>query len=81
MDPTQTLEAPSGFDPLDYARQHRYRVRNLHDGGPVLPARRKSKPARTGYAGVEDRADAIVAHRGYLTAEDRGLGICLFFKS
>ena len=28
------------FDLIAYAREHRYRVRNLHDGYPVSPARR-----------------------------------------
>ena len=64
-----------------YARSNRLRLRNLHDGGPVPPARRKAKQTKIGYVGGEDRSDAIVGQRGYLTAEHGGLGICLFFKS
>ncbi len=69
------------FDLLSYARERRYRLRNLHDGSPVPPARKKNKSTTTGYVGVDDRSDAIVGQRGYLTAEDGGLGICLFYKS
>ena len=69
------------FDLLAYAHSHRYRLRNLHDGAPGPPARRKTKSTKTGYVGADDRSDAIVGHRGYVTAEDGGLGIFLFFKS
>ena len=81
MEAVQGRVAPTGFDLMAYARKHRYRLRNLRDRGPVPPARRKTKPTKMGYVGAEDRADAIVGLRGYLTAEDGGLGICLFFKS
>ena len=81
MEAVKTREAPTGFDLIEYARKHRYRVRNIHDGGPVPPARRKRKPTKPGHVGAYDRSDAIVGQRGYLTAEDGGLGICLFFKS
>ncbi len=69
------------LDLIAYARKHRYRLRNLHDGGPVPPARKKNKSTTTGYVGVEDRADAIVGQRGFVTIENTGLDICLFFKS
>ena len=81
MKAVQPREAPTSFDLTDYARKHRYPLRNLRDGGPVPPARRKTKPTKMGYVSAEDRADAIVGHRGYLAAEGGGLGICLFFKS
>lgn len=70
----------------DYSRKHRYRLRNLHGGGPGPPAR-YLKPkgqvsaAQAGFVGKEDRCHAIVGHRDCLTAEDGGLGIYLFFKS
>ena len=41
---TKTEQA---FDLTGYAKKHRYRLRNLHDGGPVPPA--ICKPPKGGY--------------------------------
>ena len=70
-----------------YARKNRYRVRNLHDGDPVPPARRTrpkgdSPAAQAGFIGKEDRYDAIVGYDGYVTDEGNGqLGIYLTYGS
>ena len=76
------------FDLISYAHKQRHRLRNLHDGGPVPPARyRKPKgelPAvRTGFVGQDDRLDAIVGYDGYIAdeGEPRRLGLCLFYRS
>ncbi len=85
MEAVQTRETPIGFDLMDYARKHRLRTRNLHDGHPVPPARLMPKHrtrARTGYVGVSDRLDAIVGYCGALTDEDRqGLAVYLHYKT
>ncbi|UCE61970.1 MAG: hypothetical protein JSU63_09620, partial [Phycisphaerales bacterium] len=48
-------------DLIAYAKKHRYRIRNLHDGGPVPPAMpQKSSKDKLGYVGESDRWDAIV---------------------
>ncbi len=70
------------FDLTGYAKKHRYRLRNLHDGGPVPPA----KPVRgsgrpTAYVGAEDRMDAIVGYRGYVATDGNELSVCLFYGS
>ena len=79
---------PSGpFDLIGSARKHRYRVRNLHDGDPVPPARRTrpkgdSPAAQAGFIGKEDRYDAIVGYDGYVTDEGNGqLRIYLEYRS
>lgn len=91
--PTAALRSPISVvagttNLVEYARKHRFRVRNLHDGGPVPPARyRKPKgelPAgRTGFVGQDDRHDAIVGYDGYIADEGEPgqLGICLFYRS
>ena len=70
---------------IDYARKHRLRTRNLHDGHPVSPARltpHERTSDRTGYIGVDDRLDVIVGYCGALTDEDRqGLGVYLHYKT
>ena len=85
MDTTQTLEAPIGFDLMDYARKHRLRTRNLHDGHPVPSARLMPKQRigeRMGYIGESDRLDAIVGYCGALTDEhEQGLGVYLHYKT
>ncbi|UCE61339.1 MAG: hypothetical protein JSU63_06240, partial [Phycisphaerales bacterium] len=43
-------------DLIAFARKHRYRIRNLHDGGPVPPAMpQKSSKDKLGYVGDSDR--------------------------
>ena len=69
---------------IDYAKQHRYRLRNLHDGHPCPPARAPRVGERgreVAFRADDDREMAIVGSRGYVTAEDHGLGFMLAFKS
>ncbi len=55
---------------VEYARQHRYRLRNLHDGEPVPPApKQKSDDNGVGHVGASDRWDAIVGYDGYVADE------------
>ncbi len=71
-------------DLVEYARKHRCRLRNLHDAGPVPPARRrKSDTAKLGYVGASDRWDAIVGYDGYIADEGEPgqLGIYLQYRS
>jgi hypothetical protein len=70
------------FDLVEYARKHRYRLRNLNDGGPCPPAIWK-RPKSYEPTGEAERCYAIVGHSGYIVDEgelDR-LGIALFYKS
>lgn len=72
------------MDLAKYARQNRYRVRNLHDGEPVPPARRrKSNGRRVAYVSATDRLDVIVGYDGYLVDEGEPcrLGVYMTFKS
>ncbi|UCC31705.1 MAG: hypothetical protein JSU86_05375 [Phycisphaerales bacterium] len=70
------------FDLVEYARKHRYRVRNLHDGGPVVPARWKPPQGyRPAYVGKDDRWDAIVGRSGYVALDGCDLSIFVFYKS
>ena len=71
----------------DYARKHHHRLRHLHDGGLVPPARR-TKPkgdmptAQAGFIGKDDRCDAIVGNDGFICDEGDGrLGVYLCYKS
>ena len=69
-------------DLVAYARKHRYRLRNLHDGGPVPPALpQKSDTRRLGYTGASDRCDAIVGHNGYVTMDGDHLSVFVEYKS
>ena len=85
MEAVQPREPPTGFDLMECARKHRYRLRNLHDGHPVPPARLMPKQRigeRMGYIGESDRLDAIVGYCGALTDEGRqGLGVYLHYKT
>ncbi|MEW6249953.1 MAG: hypothetical protein AB1716_04845, partial [Planctomycetota bacterium] len=49
-----------------YAREHRLRLRNLHDGRPVPPFRPAKANSRAGYTGIADRWDAFIGRRGYI---------------
>ena len=76
------LAVTEQFDLVAYARKHRYRLRNLHDGGPVPPAIWKPpKGYRPVYTRDEDRWDAIVRYDGYVAMDGDELTICLFYKS
>ena len=81
--PDSTVSAiTEQFDLVAYARKHRYRLRNLHDGGPVPPAIWKPpKGYRPVCTGDEDRFDAIVGYDGYVAMDGDELTICLFYKS
>ncbi len=70
------------FDLTGYAKKHRYRLRNLHDGNPVPPARpTRGRGRPTGYIGVEERMDAIVGRNGYVAMDGDELAVCLFYRS
>jgi len=73
------------FDLLAYARERRYRSRNLHDGRPVPPvrlARGGEHPRQTGYVGAADRIDAIVCRDGYVCYErNERIGWCVLARS
>jgi hypothetical protein len=70
------------FDLVAYAKEHRYRVRNVHDGYPVppmLPPKRGRRGHRRGYWSKEDREDAIICRHGYVTDDREGrIGWLLF---
>jgi hypothetical protein len=71
------------FDLVAYASDHGYRLRNLHDGGPVPPAWRPTRNrARPTYCGEDDRCDVVPGRRGYVTTEgaDR-IGWCLLLPT
>lgn len=68
----------TAFDLVAYANQHRYRLRNLHDGNSVPPA--ISRKPCGGYPG-EERWDAIVGHSGYVAMNGNKLTVVLFYKS
>lgn len=71
------------FDLREYARRHRYRVRNLHDGHPVPPAKRPPRGQRgaDAFGADDDRMDAIVGRFGYIVIESDGLGWFLVANS
>ena len=63
------------FDLMAYARQRRYRVRNLHDGHEVPPARPPKHGERgpvPGYVGASDRMDAVIGRNGYICDAGNG---------
>lgn len=62
------------FDLREYARRHRYRVRNLHDGHSVPPSRGPKQGRRGPQAFLGERMDAIVGRFGYVTIDGDRLG-------
>lgn len=52
------------FDLIAFAKKHRYRVRNLHDGQRVPPTRRRGERRSGGFVG--ERHDAIICRDGYV---------------
>ena len=83
-----TVQTTAGFDLLTYAREHRYRVRNLSDGRACPPARlvkpKGATPtAQVGHIGQDDRFDAIVGYDGYVCDQGASgwLGIYLSYGS
>ncbi len=62
------------LDLIAYARQHQYRVRNLHDGRPLHPLRVPvtARGRSLGHIRNEDRMDAIICRRGYVCSDGDG---------
>ena len=78
----EPLAIRSQADLIAYARKHRYRIRNLHDGGPVPPAMPSKGLRRSiGYTSELDRWDAIVGRQGYVGMDGNRLTVCLFYRS
>ena len=78
----ETSPEAVAFDLVSYAKCHRYRIRNLHDGNPVPPAIHKGPIDKTrGFWGENDRWDAIVGHKGYVAMDGADLTVCVFYKS
>lgn len=69
------------FDLMTYAKEHRLRTRNLHDGNPVPPARTADKTGMVQGHWGHDRLDAIVGYNGYVAMDGDRLSVCLFYKS
>ena len=70
------------FDRTADGRQHRYRVRDLRGGWPVLPARaRRVSGSRPAFTGDDDRLDAIVSARGYVTPDRDRLDVFTHHRS
>ena len=69
------------FDLRSYAREHRLRVRNLHDGRSVATVGPASKSRAPAYRGNEDRLDAIVGRRGHVTMERGRLYVFLAYPT
>ena len=61
---------------IEYAAEHRYRVRNLHDGRPLHPLRVPvgGRGKSDGYTGEQDRMDAIIGRFGYVCVDGDQLG-------
>lgn len=70
---------PTAYDLLAYAKEYRYRTRNLHDGCPCPPFKRDEKI--TIYTGREDRFDAVIGKRGYVCQENDCLGFVVSYKT
>jgi len=64
-----------GFDLTAYAARQGCRVRNLHDGYPVPPALPEAPRRSRGYAGLDDRQDAIVGVNGWVVHDLPGRAI------
>ena len=76
--------SPQPFDLIGYATEHRYRMRNLHDGDPVPPLRRSPEHSPSVYRGQEDRQDAIICRDGYVDYGGWGpdrIGFCVLCRS
>ena len=72
------------FDLMAFAKQRRYRVRNLHDGHAVPPARPPKHGKRgpvQGYLGADDRMDAILGKRGYVAMDGERLSVFASYRS
>ena len=72
------------FDLMAYARQRRYRVRNLHDGHsvpPVQPPKHGQRGAVQGYVGADDRMDAILGKHGYVGMDGERLSVFASYRS
>jgi len=74
----------TAFDLRQYAAEHGYRLRNLHDGAPVPPTRRPPEHPPVAFRGSEDRHDAIIARHGYVDFGGWGpdrIGFCVLCRS
>jgi len=72
----------SRFDLLTYARRHRYRLRNIHDGKPVPPARiQQAGRGRQASRSDEDRCIVIACKDGYICDECDGLSWVLLCET
>ena len=72
------------FDLMAYARQRRYRVRNLHDGHAVPPARAPRHGERgpvQGYVGADDRMDVITGKHGCVAMDGERLSVFASYRS
>ena len=82
--PEPVTASVGGFDLQTYAREHGYRLRNLHDGGPVPPTRRQPRATSAAHRGAADRHDAIIGRDGFVDfagwPADR-VGWCAFCRS
>ena len=68
------------FDLIAYAKKHRYRVRNLHDGQGVPPTRRRGERRPGGFIG--ERHDAITCYDGYVDVLGVGrIGWCVLVET
>lgn len=68
-------------DLMAYARAHRLRTRNLHDGAPVPPARRRGGLEHPAYSGPSDRFDAIIGRDGYVAMDGDRLSVFAAYRS
>ncbi len=68
-------------DLVSYAREHRLRTRNLHDGAPVPPMRRPRGSSPVAYRSVDDRDDAIIGRYGYISQGLTRLEVYMAFGS
>ena len=67
-------------DLIMHAKEHRYRVRNLHDGQGVPPTRRRGERRSGGFVG--ERHDAITCRDGYVDVLGPSkIGWCVLLKS
>ena len=72
------------FDLMAYARQRRYRTRNLQDGHAVPPARPPKHGQRgpvDGYVGANDRMNAVIGRHGYVAMDGERLSVFASYRS
>lgn len=68
------------FDLIAHASEHRYRVRNLHDGHSVPPTRKRGERRTMGFVG--ERHDVITCYDGYVDVLGPGkIGWCVLVQT